>query len=150
MAGFTCLNQSDPSHQPRWPVAPSSGRAPQAPEARPFSEECYIVLNGKYYKLHKTLYGLKQSAYEWNSELHKEFIRLGLRQSKGDPCVYVRDDHRGKLRICTWVDDIVGAATSKSLYDEFMQEFKYPFSSSGSVDYMPQLILGPGSHSISD
>jgi len=99
-------------------------------------EECYIVFNGKYYKLHKTLYGLKQSAYEWNSELHKEFIRLGLRQSKGDPCVYVRDDHRGKLLICTWVDDIVGAATSKSLYDEFMQEFKYPFSSSGSVDYI--------------
>ena len=99
-------------------------------------EECYIVFNGNYYKLHKTLYGLKQSAYEWNSELHKEFIRLGLRQSKGDPCVYVREDHRGKLLICTWVDDIVGAASSKSLYDEFMQDFKYPFSSSGSVDYI--------------
>jgi hypothetical protein len=43
----------------------------------------------KYYaRLLKTLYGLKQAAYEWNKDFDKENARLNMTPSIMDPCFY--------------------------------------------------------------
>ena len=59
----------------------------------------------KLLKLNCTIYGLKQSAQEFWSELIKAFKTMEFRRSDGDPCCYFKKvDNR--LVIClSWVDD---------------------------------------------
>lgn len=54
-----------------------------------------------------SLYGLKQSPRLWNRELHAEFLRLGLIQSKFDPTLYFMiKDGCLVCAIATHVDDL--------------------------------------------
>ena len=87
-----------------------------------------------YYRLHKTLYGLKQSAYEWNKDLDKELQRLGFIRSRAEPCLYTRrtTDDRGRhtwMYVTTWVDDLICAASTTAMRDEFISDFRFPLSS---------------------
>ena len=92
-------------------------------------ELLFLEWNGKYYRLHKTLYGLKQAAYAWNADLDKEMRRLGLHPCQAEPCLYTRHDERGWLMAVVWVDDIVAAASTAEIRDEFLADFKYEFGS---------------------
>ena len=40
------------------------------------------------YKLHKTIYGLKQGSGAWNQKLNKILHDMGLKQSTYDQCTY--------------------------------------------------------------
>jgi hypothetical protein len=60
------------------------------------SEEIYMeppegmeVEAGKALRLHRTLYGSKQSPYEWYSDIHKKLITLGFRRSTEDPNIFM-------------------------------------------------------------
>ena len=57
--------------------------------------------------LHRSLYGLKQSARCWNKELSCHLLDSGFEQSKADPCVYFRwkDGHLNIVSI--YVDDLI-------------------------------------------
>ena len=104
-------------------------------------EEVYVVYNGVYYRVHKTLYGLKQAAHEWNQELDRELKRLGFRQSKGDPCLYTRKTSAGTINLVVWVDDVIGSSDNDQLYRQFMRDFRFPYSSSGSFDYALKILV---------
>lgn len=41
-------------------------------------------------RLHKLLYGLKQSAKCWNERFNTFLKQIGFRQSNADPCAYFR------------------------------------------------------------
>jgi hypothetical protein len=63
-------------------------------------------------RLLKTLYGLKQSAHEFNKLITKVLVSIGFRQSKVDSCVFVlyNKDGRFDAIIGCWVDDtVIGA-----------------------------------------
>ena len=40
-------------------------------------------------KLKKNLYGLKQAAYNWSELLKAGLFKLGFKQRKVDPCLYL-------------------------------------------------------------
>ena len=47
-------------------------------------ELLFLELDGKTYRLFKTLYGLKQAAFEWNSDLNKEMLRHQMQRSQSE------------------------------------------------------------------
>ena len=92
-------------------------------------EVLYLEFDGAVYLLYKTLYGLRQSAYMWNTDLDAEMKRLGFNRSTADPCLYTRCDDAGWIIIVVWVDDMIGASSTADLRDEFLSDFRYDFGS---------------------
>ena len=76
--------------------------------------------------------GLKQATNFWNRDLHIELIRLGMKVSDADPCLYTRHTNHGVLMLAVWFDDIIGASTNQEIIDKFLVDFKY--SSSAGCD----------------
>jgi hypothetical protein len=55
----------------------------------------------------KTIYGLKQAAFEYWRALLKALKAVGLTRSKADPCVYFRWTKNGINIWASWVDDLL-------------------------------------------
>eukprot|EP00041_Stephanoeca_diplocostata_P026365 m.709787 g.709787 ORF g.709787 m.709787 type:complete len:1460 (-) comp22946_c0_seq1:513-4892(-) len=67
-------------------------------------------------KLHKSLYGLKQSAHEWYHRLTDVLTQLGFSRSHLDQCLYFKDIGSSRMFIVTYVDDLlIAAANTKSI-----------------------------------
>jgi len=66
-------------------------------------------------RLHKSLYGLKQSPKCWNSSLDSFLLDLGYNKLDGDSCIYMRDDVDGVNIIAVYVDDLLICAKSDSI-----------------------------------
>lgn len=69
----------------------------------------------KVYKLHKSIYGLKQAARVWNKALDQKMIEIGFVQSKTDPCLYIYSADGKDCFSIQHVDDLLFAATDESL-----------------------------------
>jgi hypothetical protein len=82
----------------------------------------------KVFKLHKSLYGLKQSARKWNEAMHKCLSELGFAQSKLDNCLYICKTNDDVCYLVIHVDDFLVAAknheTIKLLTDKISQTFE--------------------------
>ena len=63
----------------------------------------------------KTIYGLKQAAYEYWLVLLKAMQKVGLLRNKADPCVYYRWTNNGLNIWSSWVDDILSAGDKKDV-----------------------------------
>ena len=66
-----------------------------------------------FWKLNKTLYGLKQAGKEWNNKLNEELIKVGFTRLKSEPCVYKIINNKKEI-ICilsVYVDDILITGT---------------------------------------
>jgi hypothetical protein len=66
----------------------------------------------------KSLYGLRQSGYNWGQKFAKVLKSLGFHQSRVDPCLFTFHRNSDVLRIATWVDDGMVATSSPALWDE--------------------------------
>ena len=65
-------------------------------------------------KLNKSLYGLKQSARQWNRKFQEALLSLGLQATHADPCLYT--NKANDLFFALYVDDgILAAKTEKTL-----------------------------------
>jgi hypothetical protein len=82
----------------------------------PVSETIYLrqapgmeVGKNMVYKLRKSLYGLKQSPYNWNAAVHEWFLSFGFKANSSDGCLYsMTDSVSGKRIFLTlYVDDII-------------------------------------------
>ncbi len=73
-------------------------------------------------KLHKSLYGLKQSARLWAETFAKVLYKLGFKKTYSDAslCIYDRDNV--KVIMPVFVDDITLASSSKEALDKFVEE----------------------------
>jgi hypothetical protein len=79
-------------------------------------EEVYVELPstvappGTYWKLEKSMYGLRQAARAWHSKMRAALLSKGFRQSHTDPCVFYRGSGRDLVYLLIHVDDglIVG------------------------------------------
>jgi hypothetical protein len=74
------------------------------------------------------LYGLKQGANEWNKKLHETLSQYNLKQSKNDPCLYVKQQGDGLMYLSIHVDDIITASTSSTMIKQFEADMKNNFS----------------------
>ena len=60
-----------------------------------------------YLLLLKTIYGLKQAAFEYWRTLLKALKTISMTRSKADPCVYYKWTDKGLMIWSSWVDDIM-------------------------------------------
>ena len=68
-------------------------------------------------KLQKSIYGLKQAAYNWNKNINSFLMSLGFERSKSDSCLYIRRVDGDFEYIVIWVDDIVICGSSRDRVD---------------------------------
>lgn len=54
--------------------------------------------NNKVCKLHRSIYGLKQSGKMWNDKINAALKSFGLIRSKADPCIYINEF--GNCNLC--------------------------------------------------
>ena len=61
----------------------------------------------KVCRLLKSLYGRKQSALQWNKELHKSLLTLGFIHTHSDAGVYYKFDKANITVVIIYVDDVL-------------------------------------------
>ena len=61
----------------------------------------------KVCRLLKSLYRLKQSALQWNKELHKSLLTLGFTHTRSDASVYYKFDKANITVVIIYVDDVL-------------------------------------------
>lgn len=80
---------------------------------------------GRVCKLHKAMYGLKQSGRQWNRCLDEALLSFGLVKSEEDPCVYLGKD--GNLIVAIYVDDFLIFWKDAITRDELKQKLSAKF-----------------------
>ena len=73
-------------------------------------------------KLKKSLCDLRQSPKNWFGTMDVEFVIIGFRPLKSDPCVYVDEDETGFVILTLYVDDILFLSASKSLLNKLKKQ----------------------------
>ena len=58
---------------------------------------------------------------------YTSIAHLGFKSITGDPCIFVRNDARGKIIVSTYVDDLTYACSNDTLADEFLREMRTRF-----------------------
>lgn len=84
------------------------------------------VTPGLQLRVLRSLYGLKQSARDWNLLCKSELQKLGFKQSLADPCLFTHAD-KG-ITLLVYVDDIAAAALDKSALSWFYNNFRKRFN----------------------
>ncbi len=66
----------------------------------------------KVWKVKRCLYGLRNSAAEWNKVFNAHLLTLGFKRLRSDPCLYFRHEPGGHYSIAAiYVDDILYGST---------------------------------------
>ena len=84
-------------------------------------------LEGKVWRLRKSLYGLKQSSRNWHNLLHDYLIELNFKQSSADTCLYINHSGREVVILLVWVDDIILGCSSTSVSDDIKRKLSSKF-----------------------
>jgi len=66
------------------------------------------------FKLHRSLYGLKQSAFNWNTTVSTYFRELGFAATPADPCVFTQHRSGITVVIVLYVDDLLITGNNES------------------------------------
>lgn len=73
-------------------------------------------------KLHKAIYGLKQSPKCWHIKFESILKNFGLRATTADPCLFTGDYQDSSVLMIIYVDDGIVAANDKQVLDNLMGE----------------------------
>ena len=107
------------------------------PRGCPFSKP------GTYWRLKKTLYGLRRSPRHWYQNFSGVLQEIGLKKCPHDPCVFVgKSPTGGTIYFGTYVDDCAYFGTD----DETEQWFKQELDSRLKIDFMGPLSYYIGVH----
>jgi hypothetical protein len=94
------------------------------------------------YRLHKSLYGLKQASRTWNQKFDKFLTTFGLTASPVDPCIYYFRDECEITIVAIWVDDGLLASNKKELLSDIVQYLQIHFQiTSGPADVFVGLLI---------
>ena len=63
----------------------------------------------------KSLYRLKQSALQWNKELHKSLLTLGFTRTRSDAGVYYKFEGTNIIVVIIYVDDVLFMGSNPKL-----------------------------------
>jgi Reverse transcriptase (RNA-dependent DNA polymerase)/gag-polypeptide of LTR copia-type len=83
------------------------------------------VKDGYALRVLRSLYGLKQSARDWNHLCRDYLLTIGFKQSLSDPCLFTHQERQ--IRLLVYVDDILCATEkikdSDWVYSKLSQRF---------------------------
>ena len=94
--------------------------------------------SGTVFRLIKSIYGLKQSPYVWNSDINKFLLEIGFIRSETDACLYVRIRKSEYTILCLYVDDLTIACNNKTILEELKQALnsKYQMDDRGDLEWI--------------
>lgn len=69
----------------------------------------------KVCKIHKRIYGLKQSGRKWFQRLEKSLLKMGFVKSQSDPSLYIHRRGSSYVILLIYVDDILLASNLSHL-----------------------------------
>lgn len=75
-----------------------------------------------------SLYGLKQAPRAWNAKFNEAVLRLGLKRSKLDNCLYIGNLKTRRVYLLLYVDDIIIAGDDKEWMQKIVDSLKCEFS----------------------
>ncbi len=106
-----------------------------------YDEKLYIRFpDGKYGRLKKYLYGLKQAGYQWNETLADVLIKSGYKRSVHDPCVFsLRKGEKDFVIMTTHVDDFYVIASHQNKIDKLHEQLTKAF---GEVTIKNDNVMG--------
>jgi hypothetical protein len=81
----------------------------------------------KVLKLSKSLYGLKQSARQWNKKLHAALLKMGFTRLESDRSIYIYVKGEVKIIVPIYIDDITFASKSTAALDKAVNELSQHF-----------------------
>ena len=80
------------------------------------------------YKLHKSLYELKQAHRAWNKKIDQVLIQIGFKKCSVEFVVYVQKlSYEGTIIICMYVDDLLITSSSTSEIKKVKKKLKLKF-----------------------
>jgi len=85
---------------------------------------------GKVYKLHKALYGLRQAPRAWNEKLNQVLESLKFTRCSKEPSLYRKGVKDQKLLVAVYVDDLLVTGSNVSMIYEFKEEMSANFEMS--------------------
>lgn len=79
------------------------------------------------WKLHKSIYSLKQATWQWTSKLSSSLIKAGFTQSKNNYSFFVKGKDDNFLSVLVYVDNIILAGPNKILINNMKQSLHVEF-----------------------
>lgn len=90
--------------------------------------KCITLPTGSVFRLHKSIYGLKQASRQWFIKFSVALLRLGFSRATGDHTLFLKTFADGNfLAVLDYVDDIIvetNVSISKGLIHDLSQQFK--------------------------
>ena len=72
------------------------------------------------YKLHKSMYGLKQAPQAWFSRIEAHFIGEGFQRCESEQTLFTRSSQEGRIIIVSiYVDDLIFTGNDEVMLSEF-------------------------------
>lgn len=100
---------------------------------------CPLTPPGTYWKLKKTLYGLKRSPRHFYELARKTLLSIGLKQHPSSPCIFYGSLIEGQppLYLGLYVDDFIYFSSSRDVEKKFEKDFssKMDMDLNGPVTY---------------
>ena len=94
-------------------------------------------------RLHKSIYGLKQSGACWENRLVEKLKEMNFERCHQDPCLYIkRETSNAMSLIGVYVDALVIACSDRKLREIFIENLKQDFEIKDNGDLT--WILGTG------
>ncbi|UYV74194.1 hypothetical protein LAZ67_11002383, partial [Cordylochernes scorpioides] len=88
------------------------------------------------YRLHKSLYGLKQSSRNWNKKFTNFLNSHNFKTSDADPCIFIGTHNDSNVILALYVDDGIILSKDKEAIAIIMDELEHAFEiTSGSVNF---------------
>jgi hypothetical protein len=98
---------------------------------------CLRSAPGTYWRLLRSLYGLRRAPKLWFEKLSKHLLSMGLKHSPNSPCLLMGTLLPGQppIYVGIYIDDIIYFSTS----DDVERKFESLLSTIGDVDFMGQV-----------
>ena len=98
---------------------------------------------GNVLRLHKALYGLKDSGKAWFKALKSLLLLLGFKQNRGDPCLFYWTNGKEYIHILVYVDDYLASTNSDPHLDKIAELInnKFPTKLLGDLRHYLGMIV---------
>ncbi|KAJ8139395.1 hypothetical protein OY671_007393 [Metschnikowia pulcherrima] len=100
----------------------------------PKGEEIYVTpppgydtKEGHCWLLKKSVYGMKQSGFEWYTCLASQLKKLGLKQNDLEETIFTKESEYGRLIVALYVDDLFLVASNERVLDVFKSDLENVF-----------------------